>query len=286
MKLLSVVIPTWNRRTLLHEALCSVLACELPEGWDIEVIIADDGSTDGTLNMVEDVARKDGRVRPLALSHCGFPGAVRNRGVEGAMGSIIAFLDSDDMWAPEKLIRQLPLHEHESVMVSHTREVWLRDAHEVSQAGQRHRRSGTIFSDALRKCVIGPSTVMIDTDLYRRSGGFREDLEIAEDYEFWLRLTAVVEVHYIDEPLTVKRAGGWPQLSLKYDHIEGFRIEGLKNLVDIGFFSSRCDTATQHAAVRELARKMRLFARGARKRGRYAEAITLEEEADKYLEME
>ena len=286
MNLLSVVIPTWNRRALLTEALRSVLACEPPAGWDFEVIVADDGSTDGTPDMVEEVARRDRRVRPMVLPHYGFPGAVRNRGVEGAEGSVVAFLDSDDVWAPEKLALQLPLHRHASVVISHTREVWLRNGREVSQAGQRHRRSGAIFSDALRKCIIGPSTVMIDTDLYRRSGGFREDLEVAEDYEFWLRLTAVAEVHYVDEPLTGKRAGDWPQLSRKYDHIEGFRIEGLRNLVDTGFFSSHCDAAVQRAAARELARKLRLFARGARKRGRYEEATTLDEEADKYLEME
>ncbi len=286
MNLLSVVIPTWNRRTLLREALDSVSACPLPRGWTLEIIVADDGSTDGTAEMVEADARADPRVRLLGLPHCGLPGAVRNRGVERAKGSVIAFLDSDDMWLPGKLMRQLPLHECESVTLSHTREVWIRRGREVSQAGQRHRRRGRVFSDALRKCIIGPSTVMIDAGLYRHSGGFREDLEIAEDYEFWLRLTAIVEVHYVDEPLTEKRAGDWSQLSRKYHHIEGFRIDGLRNLVDTGFFSSQCDDAAQRAATRELVRKMRLFAAGARKRGRLEEAAALEKEADKYLELE
>ena len=127
---------------------------------------------------------------------------------------------------------------------------------------------------------------MIDADLYKESGGFREDLEVAEDYEFWLRLTATVAVHYVDEPLTRKRAGSWTQLSRKYDHIEGFRIDGLRRLVDTGFFAACCDTAVGSAATRELVRKLRLFAAGARKRGRDEEATALEEEADKYSKLE
>ena len=286
MNLLSVIIPTWNRCALLHDALDSVSACPLPPGWDCEVIVADDGSTDETRAVVEAVSRRDARIRLLALPHCGVPGAVRNRGVDVARGSVLAFLDSDDTWLPEKLIRQLPLHAEQSVGLSHTREVWIRNGREVSQAGQRHRRQGRIFSDALRKCIIGPSTVMIDVDLYKQSGGFREDLEVAEDYEFWLRLTPTIAVHYVDESLTRKRDGDWSQLSRKYDHIEGFRINGLKNLVDTGFFSACCDDAVSRAATRELARKLRLFAAGARKRGRHEEAAALEEEADKYSKLE
>ena len=60
----------------------------------------------------------------------------------------------------------------------------------MSQAGQRHRRSGWLFADAVRKCIVGPSTVVLHRAVLREVGGFREDLEIAEDYELWLRVTA------------------------------------------------------------------------------------------------
>ena len=73
---------------------------------------------------------------------------------------------------------------------------------------------------------------MISRDLYHRLGGFREDLKVAEDYEFWLRALCHTDVTYVERPLTEKRAGAWPQLSETYGQIEGFRITALRNLVD------------------------------------------------------
>ena len=121
-------------------------------------------------------------------------------------------------------------------MISHTREQWNRQGKIISQAGMDHQREGFLFHDALKKCTIGPSTVMISSDLYGESGGFREDMEIAEDYEYWLRLTAFHNVAFLDKPLTVKRAGHGDQLSEKYGQIEIFRISGLRDLVDRKFF--------------------------------------------------
>jgi hypothetical protein len=93
-----------------------------------------------------------------------------------------------------------------------------------------------IFEDALKKCIIGPSTVLMEASLFREAGGFREDLEIAEDYELWLRITSRYSVAYLDEALTVKRAGHPGQLSEKYGSIEYFRIKALEPLVDSRWF--------------------------------------------------
>jgi len=219
------------------------------------------------------------------------PGAVRNRGGEAARGAYLAFLDSDDLWSPKKLEKQLVLMEtcrmHSGRMntcrFSHTGERWLRrgedgTVREISQAGQKHRSRGDIFDDALKKCIIGPSTVMMERALFEELGGFREDLEIAEDYEFWLRATAAEEICYLDEPLTIKQAGHGDQLSEKYGHIEYFRLIGLKALVDSNWFPHHRRTA----ACRELARKCRIYAAGCRKRGRGEEALQYEEWGDRY----
>lgn len=273
-RLVSVIIPVWNRREQIRGAVDSVLHQELPRGWSRELIVVDDGSDDGTADVLDEYRSQ---IRVVRIPHTGFPGAVRNRGVEYAAGETVAFLDSDDRWLPGKLLRQLPLHEASGTRISHTRERWVRDGTSVSQAGQRHRRRGDIYADALRKCIVGPSTVMIDRTLYHDRGGFREDLEVAEDYEFWLRILRDTPVEYIDEPLTEKRAGDWDQLSTRHNHIEGFRIRALRDLLRSG---ALVDGGMREAAARrELARKLRIYAAGARRRGRAREADDLVAEA-------
>jgi hypothetical protein len=118
----------------------------------------------------------------------------------------------------------------------------------------------------------------VRADLYREAGGFRSDIEIGEDYEFWLRITPDREVGYVDEPLTVKRAGHGDQLTVKYGHIEFFRIQALRSLIDGGYFAG-----SRHALAREeLSRKCRIYAEGARKRGKIREADEYESLARTY----
>jgi glycosyltransferase involved in cell wall biosynthesis len=263
LPLVSVVIPTYNRWAFLHEALDSVRSQTYGP---IEIIVADDGSEDETSRL-----RNSGNLRVVRLSHSGRPGRVRNAGAREASGRYIAFLDSDDLWNPSKVEKQLGVlrqKEPFGIRTCHTREIWLRGDRVVSQSRQRHRRCGYIFSDALRKCIIGPSTVLLQRKLFFEIGMFDPDLEIAEDYELWLRLCARHQVAYIDEPLVVKRAGHGDQLSEKYGQIEIFRIRALLQNIERGVF----DGEALVLAKQELARKCHLYARGCSKRGRLEEA--------------
>ena len=181
--LVSVIIPTYNRVALLREAVDSVLR----QGYEpLELIVVDDGSTDATSAALRTVPR----VRVVRQQHTGMPGQVRNAGARLARGELLAFLDSDDLWLPHKLTVQVAAAAAAGSAISHTRERWLRDGRTISQRRQRCRRSGDLFAESLRKCIIGPSTVLLRRDVFAHAGGFREDLEIAEDYELWLRLTA------------------------------------------------------------------------------------------------
>ncbi len=272
MPLVTVVVPHYNRSALLLEAVDSVLHQILE---DFELLIVDDGSTAPLPELPS-----DNRLRLIRKPHTGMPGEVRNRGAEAEAGRFLGFLDSDDLWKPEKLARQVAFMKDTGVRISHTREQWLRGSRQVSQASQKHRREGDIFEDALKKCIIGPSTVMMEASLFRETGGFDETLEIAEDYEYWLRITARYPVGYLHEILTVKRAGDWHQLSEKYGRIEIFRIEGLKKLVDSGYFPPERMTL----ARAELARKCRIYAAGCRKRGKIEEAVEYEVLSEKYKE--
>jgi len=268
--MVSVIIPVYNRAELAAEAARSVLAQSFE---DLELIVVDDGSDPEQFSLMEQRMPKDFRVRFLRLSRSGMPGLVRNRGVAASRGEWTAFLDSDDLWLEGKLGLQMELlrRRPETVLV-HTRERWLRNGRLVSQCSQKHQREGMIFTDALKKCIIGPSTVLLRRSVFLQLGGFREDLEIAEDYEFWLRWCALFPVDYIDTPLVEKREGPWEQLSHKYGQIEKFRIKGLMGLVDGEWFQQHGPAAFAAAAERELARKCTIYARGAAKRGREAEA--------------
>ena len=232
---ISAIIPTYNRLPLLREAVFSVLDQTHPP---LELIVADDGSADGTAGFCTQMgANYPDSFRYLPLSHNGMPGKVRNAGARLAGGEYLAFLDSDDLWKPEKLAWQVDFLEgHPELQICHTREIWQRGQQIVSQAGQKHRRSGYIFPDALKKCILGPSTVMMRRELFEQFGGFREDLEIAEDYELWLRITARYAVGYLDEPLVIKRGGHADQLSEKYGQIEIFRIKALLRNLEEGTF--------------------------------------------------
>ena len=262
--LVSVVIPTYNRAVLLREAIASVLRqCYAP----LELIVVDDGSTDATFACLRPLRE----LRIVRQDHTGMPGQARNAGARVARGEYLAFLDSDDLWLPHKLAMQVAAAAAAGDAINHTRERWLRGGRVISQRGQRHRRSGDLFADSLRKCIIGPSTVLLLRQAFAEAGGFREDLEIAEDYELWLRLTARYPVGYVERESVIKRAGHGDQLSERYGHIELFRLRALRDLLerrDQRHFTPR----QRAAAAAELARKARIYAAGCRKRGRLAEA--------------
>ena len=272
---ISVIIPVYNRFELLKEAAATVMGQSFR---NFELIVVDDGSSDMTPTIVM-YYQSDPRFRYIRIEHNGMPGYVRNRGVEEARAPYIAFLDSDDLWMKDKLEKQLLfLQENPGIHIVHTRERWMRSGKEVSQKGQKHKRSGMIFNDALKKCIIGPSTVVLKKELFEEAGGFREDLEVGEDYELWLKITDTSEVGYIDEPLITKRAGHGEQLSEKYGQIEIFRIRALLKLVEECYFTK------EHLipARKELSRKCRIYAAGCRKRERYNEAMEYERLSEKY----
>lgn len=223
---LSVIVPTWNRADLLVEAIESVSEARVRP----VIIVVDDGSQDKTESVVSALSCRY-PLQYIPLSHAGYPGRCRNIGVEAADTEWIAFLDSDDRWLPEKLSRQMDELERTGLSLCHTRERWLRAGTEVSQSHMRHARQGDIFSDAVKKCIVGPSTTLMRRDLFLRYGGYREDLEVAEDYEFLLRLLAFEKIAHVDIELIEKRAGLAPQLSEKYAQIEGFRIQALAGFV-------------------------------------------------------
>lgn len=262
---ISVIIPTYNRRAMVAEAAASVLA---QRGAAFELIVVDDGSTDGTAEYLRAAYGSNPALRLTRIAHRG-PAAARNHGVSLAHAPLIALLDSDDLWAPDKLARQLCfMRDHPEYAISQTGEIWMRNGRRVNP-GRRHRkRAGDIFVDSLRTCLISPSAVIMKTGPLRAIGGFDEELEAAEDYDLWLRILAEHAVGLLDEPLVIRRAGHPDQLSATVPALDRFRILALLKLLS----ASRISAAHREAVAEVLIEKCAIYSKGLRRRGRIAEA--------------
>ena len=260
----SVVIPTYNRRAMVREAIDSVLA---NTGVEFELIVVDDGSTDDT----QDLGRCFQGEARLIFERTANRGvaAARNRAVELARAPLVAFLDSDDLWSPTKLARQVAfMREHPALGISQTNEIWIRDGKRVNP-GERHRkRAGDIFVKSLRTCLISPSAAMIRADLFRAVGGFDESMIAAEDYDLWLRILVDHEVGLLDEPLVTRRGGHPDQLSATTPAIDRFRILALTKLLA----NERLSGARRDETVSVLAEKCGIYAGGLERRGKVADA--------------
>jgi glycosyltransferase involved in cell wall biosynthesis len=270
----SVIIPTYNRRAMLLEAIDSVLAQSTPA---FELIVIDDGSTDGTSEN-EHLRRlaETIRIRIDRIDHRG-PAAARNRGVAIARAPQIAFLDSDDLWSPTKLERQLAfMRDNPGCAISQTNEIWIRNGRRVNPGLRHRKRAGDIFIDSLRTCLIAMSSVMIRTDLFRSSGGFDEHMTAAEDYDLWLRILIDHEAGLLDEPLVTRCGGHSDQLSATTPALDRFRILALAKLLA----DDRLSAARRTSVVEVLAEKSCIYARGLRRRDKIDEARLYERVAD------
>lgn len=226
--LFSVIIPHFNRPQLLPRALASVRAQTLnqKDPGSMEIIVVDDGSSlPVNIHPVDNLT-------VLTLGKNQGPAAARNRGLRQARGKYLAFLDSDDAWTADKLEKQsIFFEQNPDILYQHTDEHW-EFAGQKRRPRKRHRKQGGFFlKRALELCLISPSAVATRREFFDQVGYWNEDLRVAEDYELWLRAQLRFPAGFIDEPLTLKYAGDWPQLSRKFYNIDLFRLSALIHIM-------------------------------------------------------
>jgi glycosyltransferase involved in cell wall biosynthesis len=206
MPRIAVIVPTYNRATLVKRAINSVLAQTYT---DYELVVVDDGSEDNT----PEVLRQYTGCRYLRLEHSGLPAVARNAGVRSTDAPYVAFLDSDDEWLPDKLTVQTGILESDPDAGLVCTNAFVIEGDDPKKEelylkpGQG--KSGRVLKELIRDNFIITSTVLMRRDVFERSCGFSEESELraVEDYDLWLRVGTTCAIHYVPEPLAMYRRG-------------------------------------------------------------------------------
>ncbi len=196
--LVSVIMPAYNAEKFIAESIQSVFA-QTYRNW--ELIVVDDGSTDKTAEIAL-LRAKDGRLNYFFQPN-GRLGKARNTGIQNASGSLIAFLDSDDLWLPEKLERQIQtLHETGVNVIYNEADVFYEPG-SIPGPTEFSIYAGRIEGPRMFDLLLGlnripVSSVVVQTDRLKRAGPFEESLPYhgCEDYDLWLKLAAGGAVFY------------------------------------------------------------------------------------------
>jgi glycosyltransferase involved in cell wall biosynthesis len=201
--LVSVIVPVWNGERFLAAALDSIV---VPEGARAEVIVVDDGSTDRSAAIA---AAREPLVRTVRQEHAGLPQA-RNRGLAEAQGSLLAFLDADDLWSEDKLALQLEALKQRAdvaIVLGRTRRMWAVSgegspraerggdttpvAEEVSPRAERGGEttplapSGVTWSDPELALSFGAG--LVRREVFEQVGRFDESYAYCDDWDWFMR---------------------------------------------------------------------------------------------------
>ncbi|UCD15168.1 MAG: glycosyltransferase [Candidatus Omnitrophota bacterium] len=275
----SIIIPTYNRAKFLGIAIESVLYQTFT---DFELIIVDDGSRDNTKELIKKNYERllsSNKLRYIYQPHKGVSFA-RNNGINYARGEFICFLDSDDRFRTQKLqVTYKYIKKYQNYKVFHTEEIWYRNGSVLAQKIYHKKPHGFVFKTAVKLCCISISTAAISQDIFKKIGGFDENLDACEDYDFWLRTTAQFPVYLIRQYLTIKEGGHTNQQSKKYPAMDRFRIQSLVKILDT-LQLTREDYA---CAVAELRNKCYIYMSGAKKRKKTKEVAFYKNLINKYV---
>lgn len=204
METISVVIPTYNREKLLAGAIDSALAQTISP---YEVLVIDDGSTDSSAIVMQQYGDK---IKVIKQKNFGVSVA-RNVGIKAARGSLIAFLDSDDVWLPNRLEQGIKyLERNPGVALVHSDVFLDSEGSRIRPRSGREKFSGYCYSEFFAESPAFPilSTVIVRTVAIENVGLFDEKLKTSEDIDLWLRVSRVYPFEFINEPLVIRRIHG------------------------------------------------------------------------------
>ena len=258
--LVSVIIPTFNRAHCVAESIRSVLV----QG-ELELIVVNDGSKDATVKELASFPT----IQVINLAENRGVSYARNKGLERARGSLICFLDSDDLWEEGKLKAQVQwMQVHPECMAVYTDEIWIRNGVRVNPMKKHQKYSGDIFRQCLPLCIVSPSSVMLRKSILDEVGGFDELMPVCEDYDLWLRIAVRYSFKFLKEKLILKRGGHRDQLSRKYWGMDRWRVYSLYKLLR----GNELNMQQRQWVTEVLINKSSILIHGFEKRGKTEEA--------------
>src|SRR3989344_2882818 len=212
----SVVIPTFNDKHYICQAIDSVLAQTYK---NIEILVIDDGSSDGTEDMLKKYKNK---IKYIYQENKGLSGA-RNAGLKMAQGKYISLLDADDIYHKERIKNQIKFLENDhDYALSYSDVRHFRDGENKLMRLKYQYYSGNIFEKLLKKNFIAPSSVLFKKEMINKIGYFDEDLKKSADWDHWLRMAnAGYKFKYLSEALTyirIRQSGNLGSRAFKLQH--------------------------------------------------------------------
>lgn len=226
MKNISAIIPTYNRAHCIGEAINSILVQTYPVS---EIIIADDCSTDNTEEVIREM--NNPIIKYVRLPNNMGAGGARNYGVSRASGEYIAFLDSDDRWTSDKISKQIKYYElHPEVGLVYSRYLFHKNDGsdiEVPEIKDLSVLEGDIITDLFLRNKIGAPTVMIKKSIFEETGGFDEEMDSLEDWDFAIKVALKYPIGFVNETLLdVTQSGGGVSSSVTNHFVNRCKIIG------------------------------------------------------------
>jgi glycosyltransferase involved in cell wall biosynthesis len=217
---ISVVIPNWNGAKTLENVIKSCINQTLKP---IEVLICDDGSTDNSKEVVDQI--NNDLVKWIPLPHSGTPAIPRNNGIKISKGEWIAFCDSDDEWLPEKLEKQIKKAYETKYQAICTNAI--RKVNGISTIGNmiNYKKEKISFNDLLNSNSVVCSSSMIHKSVLEKVGGFSETIEYGSyaDFICWLRITTQTNFAFINEPFVIY--DDHPETSMRKEKISDIELK-------------------------------------------------------------
>ena len=268
----SVIIPVYNRPKLIQRAINSVINQSKSAQ---EIIVINDGSIDQTKSVL---AKYQKDIIVIDQPNLGVS-AARNTGIKLAKNDWLAFLDSDDEWHKDKLLKAEEFHyKNPEYKIFQTDEIWIRNNRRVNPKIKHKKYGGWIFKKSLPLCIVSPSAVVIYKDIFSDVGLFDEKFIVCEDYDLWLRVARKYPIGLDEFKGLIKYGGHHDQLSRKYWGMDHFRIIAMeKHLNDPSLPDE------QHLWIlKEVIEKLNVLIQGYKKRNK--DVSEFQEKLKKYMD--